>query len=259
MIPYFDFSSFSLGFLTFQTWGTLAAAGFLLAGLIAWQKIKKQKLDENFFLNFALGILISSLFFARLFYVFFGGELEVFLRKPWFFFALWQGGMSAVGGFFGAGLILVWFLINRGRGKKIFAPTIWPYIESMAYAFPFGWMLGRLGCFLIHDHPGRLTNSLLAVNFPNGARWDMGLLEMLALLPLVILFLFFSQKERPTGFYSLWLLFWYGISRFFLDFLRANDLPASDPRWWSLTLGQWGSIVLIILGIVLWKKRGRFA
>lgn len=260
MIPYFSFHSFLLGPLTIQVWGLLVALGFLISLMIFWQKGRQNFLSSDKILNLSLAIVLFSLFFARLFYVLFGGDLRFFVDKPWLFFAFWQGGMSSMGGFFGAGLVLLWFLIKRGRGQKFLAPTIWSYLESLAYAFPFGWLIGRVGCFLIHDHPGKLTNSFFGVNFPDGARFDMALLEILALLPLAVIFLFLPQQENCRGkkffapAFPVWLLLWYGISRLFLDFWRASDLPNSDLRFRSLTLGQWGSIVLIILGIILWKK-----
>jgi prolipoprotein diacylglyceryltransferase len=45
-------------------------------------------------------------------------------------------------------------------------------LDTAAFAVPFAAALGRLGCALAHEHPGRLSKSWLAVRYPGGARYD---------------------------------------------------------------------------------------
>ncbi|MBI5022636.1 MAG: prolipoprotein diacylglyceryl transferase [Candidatus Magasanikbacteria bacterium] len=264
MLPYFHLSSLALGPLKIQIWGLFVAVGFLIGLLIASSKAKKCGLKVEVAENLILWIVISSLIFSRVFYVLFGGELSEFLRQPWLILAIWQGGMMSTGGFFGAGLAVLSFRAHdKSEQAKpgIFGNDKLKYADILAYVFPFGWMIGRIGCFLTHLHPGRLTNSFLSVNFAEGARLDMAILEVLILLPLAILFIVFSKKQQSAGFYTIWLLLWYGIARFFLDFLRATDLPISDTRYFYLTVAQWGSILLILIGLTIYKfrKNGRVA
>lgn len=247
MIPYFSLTKIQLGALTLRAWGALAALGFAVSFFIGLNRVKKEKLSVDTFYNLFCWIILLALVFSRLFYCLWGGELDYFLQQPWQVLAFWQGGLSSIGGFFGVALAIVIF-------KKRHKPDLWPYLDILAFSFPFGWFFGRLGCSLIHDHPGRLTNSIFAVNFATGARFDLGLLEAGITAVLALIFLVFSRKKRSLGFYSVFLLFWYGLTRFFLDFLRATDLVGSDPRFIGLTVGQWGSLVLIILGVTLWKK-----
>ncbi|HBV58345.1 MAG TPA: hypothetical protein DEB73_03760 [Candidatus Magasanikbacteria bacterium] len=258
MLPYFHLSSLALGPLKIQVWGLFVAAGFLIGLLIARTRAKQAGVKVETVENLILWIVIFSLFFSRVFYVLFGGEFGVFLQKPWLILAIWQGGMMSTGGFFGVIVVLIYkkysFLChsdppsaNRLSGEE----SLWPYLDILAYAFPFGWLIGRIGCFFTHLHPGRLTNSNLGVNFIEGARLDMAILEVLALLPLAILFIIFSKKQHAAGFYTVWLLLWYGVSRFFLDFFRATDLPLSDARYFNLTVAQWGGILLILIGLAM--------
>ncbi|MBI5732229.1 MAG: prolipoprotein diacylglyceryl transferase [Candidatus Magasanikbacteria bacterium] len=247
MIPYFSLISFELGPLKIYSWGLLASLGILIGLLIALQRAGK-RLDAEKILNLSLLIIFLSFIGARLFYVFFGGVGDYFWANPWRFFFFWEGGLASTGGFLGAGLAL---LIFYRQNKK----TFWPYAENLAFAFPFGWLVARLGCFLIHDHPGQLTNLFLAVNFPLGRRLDMGLMEAFCIFPLLLFFLFLGQKEKKDGFYSARLLLWYGVMRFFLDFWRAADLPGSDPRFWSLTAAQWGSAIIFFLGLTIYYKK----
>jgi phosphatidylglycerol:prolipoprotein diacylglycerol transferase len=74
------------------------------------------------------------------------------------------------------------------------------------------------------------------------------------------LFLWLARKERPTGTYIVVFALWYGVARFFLDFLRVVDV-----RYAGLTPGQYFSLILIIFGtaMALWitdrakKRKGR--
>ncbi len=244
MILYFSSHLISLGFLKIQTWGLLVALGIVVSLLILYRISKTTRLSWDKVLGLVLGIMIFAFLFARLFHVIWGESLSYFKLNFWNIFAIYDGGFASTGGFFGAGLYL--FLFYK-KNKNVF----WQYANALAYAFPFGWIIGRIGCFLIHDHPGILTDSFLAVNFPNTPRFDMAFLEILAILPLLIIFLLASQKERFCGFYPSVLLIWYGISRFFLDFLRAVDLPFSDPRYSGLTIAQWSSILLVVIGCAI--------
>ena len=61
-------------------------------------------------------------------------------------------------------------------------------LDIIAYAMPIGWMIGRLGCTLAHDHRGLASTSWIAVNFPEGPRYDLGLIEFLFLIGWSLLF-----------------------------------------------------------------------
>lgn len=249
MMPYYFVTQFHLGWFSLQAWGTLVALGFAISLGLAHFLTRKRGLDLNIFWDLSAWIMISALIFARLFYVLFGGEWPTFAAHPALIPALWQGGMSSIGGFFGVGLAM--YIFNKI--KKI---ALTPYLENLAWSFPFGWGVGRLGCFLIHDHPGRLTKSFLAVNFPGGARFDLGFLETVLSLCLAVIFLILYKTKKDFAFYPPLLLVCYGFTRFWLDFLRAWDLIGSDPRYGSLTLGQWGAIILFSIGICwFWAKK----
>jgi phosphatidylglycerol:prolipoprotein diacylglycerol transferase len=119
-----------------------------------------------------------------------------------------------------------------------------PFADLAAHAFPFAWLLARAGCALVHDHPGRLSVSLMAVRFPGGSRFDCGLLECLATLPLIALVLTIARRPRPPGLLAGVVAVAYSLVRFPLDFLRATDLPGSDARYSGLTAAQWGCAAL---------------
>jgi phosphatidylglycerol:prolipoprotein diacylglycerol transferase len=120
-----------------------------------------------------------------------------------------------------------------------------PWADAVAWAFPFGLLIARAGCALTHDHPGRLSSSWLAVQFPAGPRLDCGLLEWLAAPFLVALALVLGRRRDPPGRLAAVIGGVYALLRFSLDFLRATDLPGSDTRLLGLTFAQWVCLPLL--------------
>jgi phosphatidylglycerol:prolipoprotein diacylglycerol transferase len=95
-------------------------------------------------------------------------------------------------------------------------------LDVVAYAMPFAWMIGRLGCALAHDHRGLASTSFIAVNFPEGPRYDLGLIEFLYLIPLTLLFKFLDRWPRPIGFFLGLYGILYGGFRVWLDTLHIQ-------------------------------------
>lgn len=56
----------------------------------------------------------------------------------------------------------------------------WRTLDLFAYPIPITFAIARVGCFMVHDHVGIQTGSWLAVQFPDGPRYDLGLLYSLA-------------------------------------------------------------------------------
>jgi phosphatidylglycerol:prolipoprotein diacylglycerol transferase len=127
--------------------------------------------------------------------------------------------MSSFGGMRGgvAGSVVV----MRRRGMS--ADAVWRFVDLVAFAFPFAWLFGRAGCALRHDHIGIASEHWLAVSFPGGARFDLGLLELLATLPIAGLFAVLGRRDRPAPFYTGLFFVLYGPLRFGLDALRVGD------------------------------------
>ena len=113
--------------------------------------------------------------------------------------------------------------------------------------------IARLGCVAVQDHPGIRSSSWFAVQFLDGRRLDLGLLDAVVLFVLSAVLWLLARKKRPEmallGVFALG----YSICRFFLDFLRATDLPSADRRLLGLTPAQWICPVMAVVG--LWLLR----
>jgi phosphatidylglycerol:prolipoprotein diacylglycerol transferase len=86
------------------------------------------------------------------------------------------------------------------------------------------------------------------VDFPGGARHDLGLYEAVVLLAIAGLLWRLWAGRRLTGRLLGLLAVLYGAARFLLDFLRASDVPYADARYAGLTPAQYGSVLLVTWG-----------
>lgn len=250
MIPYFQIITFKIGPLTVYVWGLMVALGFAIGAALAKRYLEKRKDDGEQIYNLVFWIVIAAMIGARLGHIIFY-EPTFYLQNPAEIFRVWHGGLASTGGFMGAAVAIFYFLRRQPAESRKF------FLDALAWGFPFGYAIGRIGCFLTHMHPGKLSNLFFAVRYPDAPRLDGGLIEAANGLALGALFLFLSRRPRPPGFYFYVGAFWYASVRFFTDFLRAGDLPMSDARFLALTPAQWACLVVIVtlVGSRLTRRR----
>ena len=241
-IPYIQSHTWSLGPLVFQTWGTFVALGILLGLLVSRKRAKSLGLDDRIIFDCATWTIIAALVGSRLAHILFY-EPATYIANPLEIFRIWNGGMSVMGGFAAAFLVGVWFL----RKKQV---DIWRYADAMIFGLPVGLMIGRIGCFLIHDHPGTASDLILSVKYPDGvSRLDHGLLLSINGGLMALFFLWLSRKTRPAGTYVAAFALWYGVIRFILDFYRIID-----AKYFGLTPAQYISALMAGFGgYFLWR------
>src|SRR3989344_3397309 len=248
MIPYTGFTTIQFGPIPIYVWGLLVACGFVVGMLVAQYIAKKKKLDPNIIANLALLAVVAGFIGARIGHVFFY-DFPYYREHILEIFALWKGGLSSFGGFLGSAMVILWWY--RKHKKEA-----WEYFNVLAFTFPLAWGIGRIGCFLIHDHPGVCTNFFLGMEEPKGlcaARYDLGLYESIQGFLIFIIFLLLAKysKKRDGKRYVAWLFVLYAIPRFFFDFLRISEGPLADARYFALTPAQYGSIVVAVAGVYL--------
>lgn len=241
MLPYFSVQNVSLGPFTLHFWGFMVALGFFAGIYASVYLARKRSLDPKIISDTAPWIILGAFIGARLFHVLFY-DPAFFFTHPEKIIAIWNGGLSIVGGLIGAVVVGVWVL----KRKKV---DVLAYADVLAFGLPLGTFIGRIGCFLTHLHPGKSTDFFLGVLYPDGiARHDLGLYLSLNGLILFLLFLFIKKNRFPVGSFIVGYLIWYGITRFFLDFLRATEGSIVDVRYFNLTPTQYVSIALFLIG-----------
>ena len=181
------------------------------------------------------GVGGSKLYFA----------IDVSIREGYPFFELLfaRAGITWYGGLMGGALAGVLACYYYGVSIRGFA-------DSVAPALAVGQALGRIGCFLVGDDYGKVTDVPWAVSFPEGAPPTLELVhptqlyEVAWLLP-VAAFLWWRRKKSPflLGEY----LALNGAGRVVIEQWRVNEEVAL-----GFTEPQWIGVALIIVGTSLW-------
>jgi phosphatidylglycerol:prolipoprotein diacylglycerol transferase len=212
------------------TFWLLVAIGIALGARTTLQRGDELDLSGAALRSLMTSVLIGGFVGARLFYVVLERPSEPPLHgldmvSP-------AGGLSSVGGFVGAIVMLQWWT----RRRRL---PVAPYADALAAGFPLGWLFGRLGCFIAHHHPGRPTRFFLGVHYPEGVRHDLGLYESLYAATIALLFWRLRRRRRLVGTYTAILIVTYAPVRFGLDFLRTTE-----RRYFGLTVAQAGCFLL---------------
>jgi len=187
-----------------------------------------------------------------------GHLVDVLLYRPdhlqagWRVLLPWFGGMSSLGMLAGACMVVA-IVFRAGHGLA------WDYLDQAAQPILLAIVLVRLGCFLGHDHAGRLTRFPLAVAYPGGARHDLGLDEAILVAGLLAVTIVWRKRlARFHGGLCLASAAGYALVRFALEFLRGTDLYLlgrhSDHRWAGFTLVQFIALPAVLLCGWAWLR-----
>lgn len=245
-LPFVSIPDGHLGPIPIHPFGLLVATGIIVGNILARKRahmlgIPEQKFESLVFWTVGTGIVLSHVL-DTIFY-----HPDVLVRDPLELIKVWNG-LSSFGGFFGAALGF-WLYTRRAGIDRLRAA------DAIAYGLPVGWLFGRAGCAVVHDHPGRLSHSWFAVDFgqhpPGGVRFDLGLIEFLLTPLLILTVMLVARATTRQGAVIASLCLAYAPIRFGLDFLRAGPGEGGDPRYGGLTPGQWACFILLGLGVYL--------
>jgi phosphatidylglycerol:prolipoprotein diacylglycerol transferase len=235
VIPWFELPTLSLGPVTIQSFGILSALGILAAVSLCARGARQLGADPQVILDYSVFGVIAGVVLGHLVHLFAYHPEE--LASPWRVLKIWEG-LSSMGGLAGGVIAaVVYFRVKRVRFQD--------YADPFALGVAPGWAVARLGCFSVHDHPGVKTDFFLAVRFPDGPRHDLGFYEAIVLFSIGALLWALHRRGVLRGRLLAVLAVLYGVARFFLDFLRASDVPYADARHHGLTFAQYAAVALV--------------
>lgn len=251
------FPSFTIGVFTVYPYSVLMILGTgVCIGLFCLCTVRRHKgqTAENVYAIEMLIISVAAALPAAMLFdsLFKWSETGTFELRG----ATFYGGLLAA-------LAIFSLLLLLKKGRTV---SVMERLDDLAPGIAAGHSLGRVGCFLGGCCFGRPTDSIFGVIFPQGSLpyeyyggavriHPTQLYEALFLAVLFVFLLLFGKKSAFTYY-----LIGYGIWRFLIEFLRADDrgsifgLPISPA--------QFISIFLVLLGIGLQifffgKQRGR--
>lgn len=235
----------SLGPLEIRYYGLVYVFGFLLGFAVLNYYRKKGILnlakDELWDLVFYLmvGVVVG----ARLFEVLVWSP-SYYLANPLKILYFWEGGMAFHGGLIG--ILIAGYLYKRKNPKINYLQIA--DILSIPAIFVLG--LGRIANFINAELWGTITTLPWCVKFPDveGCRHPVQLYSAVKRFLIAGLLALLWLKPRKHGFIFLNLVFWTGLGRFFIDFLREDTL------YLGLSIGQYSSILMVFVACFLLVK-----
>ncbi len=250
--PEFNPIAFSIGPVAVHWYGLMYLFGFAAFWLLgrmrakeAWRQMSAADMEDLLFYG-VIGVILGGRLGFCLFY-----QPEWYLTHPLDIFKVWQGGMSAHGGIIGS--ILAIFVFARIREKRFLVVA-----DFVAPLVPLGLMFGRIGNFINGELWGRAASPDLpwAMIFKHSGtlvpRHPSQLYE--AFLEGALLFTvlwIFSRKPRATGAIGALFCMGYGLVRFIVEYFREPDSYLGLGLF-GLSRGQWLSLPVIALGLIVW-------
>ncbi|MBI5356313.1 prolipoprotein diacylglyceryl transferase [Candidatus Collierbacteria bacterium] len=255
----------------FHWYGLIIGIGILAAIQASTWLAKRRKIDEEVLWKAAWWALIGGLIGARAYHVL---DLwtEIYSFDPISALYIWNGGLGIIGGILGGiiGLFIYYKFIIHHPSSIIHFHSL---LDIVFFGLPLGQAVGRLGNWVNQEVYGLPTslpwgiyinpeNRLAGYEqfsrfhplFAYEALWmvlEFGLMllaEKTDKLKLI--------KRSYTGFY----LMWYGVGRFWLDFLRPTEFvwQLNLPTGFVLNMAQAISGLMMILGGLLMIKFNPF-
>jgi len=268
--PHINPIALQLGPLAIHWYGLMYLAGFMCfiwlgrKRIVALAKMAKKPAlptssSNSFIIN---NKQLDDLLFHGVLGVILGGRLgEVLFYNPAYYFsnplkilAVWEGGMSFHGGFIGVLIAMALFAYqHKLRWLEL--------MDFIAPLVPPGLAFGRLGNFINGELWGRPTDAAWGMVFPHVddlPRHPSQLYEFaLEGVLLFVLLWLYAKKPRPAGAISGLFLIGYGSFRFLAEFTRNPDDGIFGLMTFGISMGQWLSLPMVIVGILMmiWSAR----
>ena len=235
-------TQFHLGPLMIRPHGALIAIGFVAGAYLMRRSTRLARIpDEQLWRVLEWG-LVGGLIGMRVAWDI--GHLDE-MRSVIDLVAVWNGGMSLLGGLIGA-VVLGGIAVRRAR-----LPLL-PMLDMAAPGLALGIAIGRFSDLIIGDHLGKSTSLPWGFRYVGGVHpldgvpavatvvHPVALYDMVITTALLFVLLRFARRPRAPGSSIALFALWYAGSRVLTDFLRT------DPRrLLGLTGSQLTAIVLI--------------
>ena len=244
---------FELYSIKLYWYGLMYAVSFIIIDYLIVSAAKNGKIDLE-------QTVAEKLSFIVLFYAIIGGrlgyiifyDLNYYLLNLEKIFFIWEGGMSFHGGLIGATFGSI-YLSNKYKVNFLNITDI------ISLYVPIGLFFGRIGNFINSELYGVKTSGSWGVIFTSVDQYprhpSMLYEAFLEGFILFIILNYIINKQPPIGIISGYFLFFYGLFRFFVEFVRIPDAHIGYIYYDWVTMGHLLSIPMILIGMIFIIKK----
>lgn len=220
----------------------MIALAVVVCAFLLSRDAKVYKIPTEIVYDLMFWVVAGGILGARIFYI--SLVWDYFSQNPLEIIMIQHGGLAWQGGFIGGTLAGLWFVKSKKLSFRTTLDLVAPYIA-------LGQSIGRIGCFFNGCCYGKPVS--WGVYFPQyGARLHPTQLYETVGLFLAFLILKFAQtKQHRQGMIFVLYLWLAAIERFVVEFFRGDN---QDYFWHGLSLFQYVSLVIFIIGLVLLRR-----
>jgi len=240
---------FKIGPVTVYTYGVMVALGIFFGSLILVRLAEREGIRREDVVDTAFWSVIAGLIGARLFFFLYNPQYAKPLYRILF---IWEGGLVWYGGVIFGTLTALYFIKKRGI-------PLWKFADIVSIALSVGLGFGRIGCTMAGCCYGKVCHAPFAMVFtdPHSAA-PLGvplcptqpISSAANFLIALVLYLIYRKRRFPGQVFGFYLIF-YGLFRFFIEFLRATPKDVFGV----LSNNQVISIIMLLAGfLVLWYR-----
>jgi phosphatidylglycerol:prolipoprotein diacylglycerol transferase len=247
--------AFKIGPLTIHWYGVLVAIGFLVGLWLASRRGLRDGIAPERIMDLGPWLILGTIVGARTWHVIQYWSAE-FADKPWSeIFMVHKGGLVYYGGFVGASLATIIYLLAR----KL---PLWKFGDALAPSIALGYVPGRFGCLMNGCCYGRPTDLPWAIRFPATHEHVPGIpvhptqvYDALLNLGLYVFLAWLYRRKQFDGQVFAAYLVGYAICRSVAEFFRG-DYERHYLGGWA-TPAHLMSFFVFAAGLVLfaWLRR----
>ena len=253
-----------VGRFTLTGYGIMMMLGFLVAGWIYSRELQRRSLDPAIAWDTVVIAVVGGLVGSKLYFAISVGSIGALFSRGGL---VWYGGLAG-----GTAAVLAYMWLKKLPVRSL--------LDAVSPSLVVGYLLGRVGCFMVNDDYGLPSRLPWAVAFPQGSPPTTALVlreqfhaaipasipagQVLTVHPtqlyeialsFVVFWLLWRRREHRHA--AGWLFGLYlvlsSLERIVVEIFRAKD----DRIFGAFTVAQLVSALLVVLGIFLMRRLAR--
>lgn len=249
------------GSFTITGYGLMMMSGFLLGGWVYARELTRRGLDTAIAWDSVVFAILGGLVGAKIYFAISVGRLDALYSR---------GGLVWYGGLIGGAIAVFGYMWWKRLPIRVL-------LDSVAPTLAVGYMMGRVGCFLVNDDYGRPTDLPWGMAFPRGAPPSTAanligqfhvqlppgtpLDQVMVVHPtelyevammfvvLMLLWRWREHKHAPGWLFGVYLVL-AGLERIAVEILRVKDDRILGP----ITVAQLLGAGVVGLGVLLMRR-----